>query len=337
MIKRTGRRYFLLLVLLAIVLTAAPARAHSNLTASSPLNGSWVAGPVDQVELTFSSPIRFDVSFFEVIDGDGALRRVGDMNVSADQQSVTIQLDPPVTEGLVGVGFTVIAGDSHPKIGSITFGVGAASEGAQRPNLSRLLDPPRAYGLMIHAERALRAGGYVATLLLVGALFYRGWIARRPMPPVMLALAALAGIGLVVAGLGVAATQAGIQARGDTSALLDMGAWKTALDGSATAGLVLRVGAGVGALAFLLRGVAASTWARTAAAIMAASVVAVPFLGHGVSRGPAWLVFSANVGHVLAVAIWSGGLLSLGIDVWRSQRPRPPPDPTMPPSTGIPR
>jgi copper transport protein len=108
-----------------LTVTAPPAAAHVDLAASDPADGSVLDRPVDAVELSFTESAQ--------PAGDGIL-----IITEADEQvavtvsqvdDTTIQIAPaePLTSGTFAVGWTVRAGDAHPRSGAITFTVTAAA------------------------------------------------------------------------------------------------------------------------------------------------------------------------------------------------------------------
>ncbi len=107
-----------------LAVTAPPAVAHVDLAASDPADRSVLDTPVDTVELTFTESAQ--------PAGDGILiitetdDQVAVTVTQVDDTTVQITPEEPLTAGTFAVGWTVQAGDAHPRSGAITFTVTAA-------------------------------------------------------------------------------------------------------------------------------------------------------------------------------------------------------------------
>lgn len=380
--SRTGRivqgRAATALVTIAVALViglASPAMAHSDLASSDPVDGTTVEGPATEVVLVFAATIDFSASSFKAIDAEGTPRALQSVAIDDDGVTVTITLAEPVVDGVVGIGYSIVAGDSHPRTGFISFGVdsppptppptptraptttkleptttpdGTSAVSTQPtptpqaakatpaltatplpadtrdddddlPDLTAFLGADPDLDRMINARTAVRAVGYTAGVALIGGLLFFVLIARDRPSGVQLWILGVAAAATALSGIALIAVQASIVRAGATGALVDPGAWADALTGRFAVGVALRIAGGLGGLA-LLRG-------RSTAAAAAAGVTALsfPFLGHGASRDPLWLVFPADLVHVLAVAVWTGGLvmLLLGLATARPQASLP--------------
>ena len=120
-------RRLLFAVLLACTVAllggATPASAHTDFVGSNPANGDVVDGPVSQIVLEFTGESTEAGDGFVVLDTDGELRRP-DSVVSDDAKTFTLNFDPALSGGLIGVRWSVRAGDSHPIEGSFSFTAG---------------------------------------------------------------------------------------------------------------------------------------------------------------------------------------------------------------------
>ncbi|WP_105970299.1 copper resistance CopC/CopD family protein [Streptomyces geranii] len=120
----------LFLALAAALLTglagAAPASAHAALIGSSPSQGVVVDKAPDQVTLTFSEKIAFSDGAFRVLDPKG--KRV-DTGKAAEISGTTygVPLHSGLPDGTFTVAYQVVSADSHPVAGAFTFSVGAPS------------------------------------------------------------------------------------------------------------------------------------------------------------------------------------------------------------------
>jgi hypothetical protein len=112
--------------LTAVLVTTAPAEAHTTLTSSDPKKGATVTSP-RQIRLTFGDPVRF--TGVVVLDAKGGHHESGKSH--AVDNHVTEQVAGVLVPGVYTVGWRVVAPDGHPVTGEYTFtvkgGGGAAS------------------------------------------------------------------------------------------------------------------------------------------------------------------------------------------------------------------
>jgi methionine-rich copper-binding protein CopC len=114
--------------LLGVLVTAAPAEAHTTLTSSSPAKGATVTSPT-QIRLTFGDPVRFTGVVVE--DAKGGHHEAG--KAQAVDNHVTQPVAGVLTPGVYTVGWRVVAPDGHPVTGEYKFtvkGGGGASSAA---------------------------------------------------------------------------------------------------------------------------------------------------------------------------------------------------------------
>ncbi|MEH0420082.1 copper resistance CopC/CopD family protein [Streptomyces sp. B21-083] len=112
--------------LLAGLAGAAPASAHAALTGSSPQQGVVVAKAPAQVTLTFSEKVALSDGAFRVLDPKG--KRV-DTGKATELSGTTyaVPLHSGLPDGTFTVAYQVVSADSHPVAGAFTFSIGAPS------------------------------------------------------------------------------------------------------------------------------------------------------------------------------------------------------------------
>ncbi|GAA4634690.1 hypothetical protein GCM10023196_077190 [Actinoallomurus vinaceus] len=109
--------------LLTGVLGAAPADAHTTLTAAVPAKNSKVPSPA-RIKLTFAEAVRFPG--IVVLDAKGGHHESGKAHVT--DATVTEQVGGVLPPGVYTVGWRVVADDGHPVTGDYKFTVvGGAS------------------------------------------------------------------------------------------------------------------------------------------------------------------------------------------------------------------
>ncbi|WP_433175595.1 copper resistance CopC family protein [Actinoallomurus sp. CA-150999] len=115
--------------LLTGVLGAAPAEAHTTLTAAVPAKNSKVPSPA-RIKLTFAEAVRFPG--IVVLDAKGGHHESG--KAQATDATVTEQVGGVLPPGVYTVGWRVVAEDGHPVTGDYKFTVvGGTSPAATSP------------------------------------------------------------------------------------------------------------------------------------------------------------------------------------------------------------
>ena len=115
----------LLLIVLLMLLGAAPAWAHAVLVEASPADGQRLDGPPAAVELTFNEPIS--PVAVRVLDSAGTVV-AGPEGVEASETGLRLPLPAALPHGRYLVSYRVTSVDAHPVAGSVAFGIGAEQE-----------------------------------------------------------------------------------------------------------------------------------------------------------------------------------------------------------------
>lgn len=309
--RRWARALGLLaLVLLGAVLTAPSASAHTRVVVSVPAEGSVLGTAPGTVELRFNEPVAPVVQGFALYDSTGRHTVAGSpspVGVTTRDRVVTATLPSGLARGSYLLGWRVVSADGHPVGGTLAFAVGAPS--AEPPAAPAADAGDGAVGTLLTTAQVL---GWVGLLGGVGLWSFRHLVlppGRRRSPGGRLVAAAL--------GLAVAATllQAGAtavrQAGGRLVDLADGWAWRQGLGSAPGVALLLVV---VGTLLLLTADRLPARAVRVAgllgALVALASVLAT---GHSRTVGPAGVMAVLDLVHVSAAAVWSGGLLGLGL------------------------
>jgi copper resistance protein C len=117
-----------LLALLALLLGAAPAFAHTRLQSSDPAEGSSTASGPQRVSLTFNEPVQSGFATLTLIGPDGQPYQSGEVKAAGD--TVSIGVSPLGPAGRYEIGYRVISEDGHPVTGSVGFTLTAAGPAA---------------------------------------------------------------------------------------------------------------------------------------------------------------------------------------------------------------
>ena len=111
----------LIAVLLAMLVPASVARAHTGLDGSTPADGSAVDGPVSEVVLDFTgTPTALDDGIV-VADAEGV--QYTPVDIRQDGLRITAQFDPPLADGSYTLAWRVRSDDTHVIDGSFSFAV----------------------------------------------------------------------------------------------------------------------------------------------------------------------------------------------------------------------
>lgn len=122
---------FAVLTLAAVLLTAAPAAAHTVLTGSDPAADTTLdAGPA-RVTATFNEDLQPTFAAVTVVGPDGNLWSQGDTVVQGPTASVGVR--PLGPSGRYTVNYRVTSNDGHVVSGSWSFTVQVAGTGTPGP------------------------------------------------------------------------------------------------------------------------------------------------------------------------------------------------------------
>ncbi|HYH35460.1 MAG TPA: copper resistance protein CopC [Nocardioides sp.] len=307
--RRAGRLVATVLVALCALLgAAAPVAAHAELVSTDPVEGAVLDEAPEAVTLSFNEPVRLTDRRITVYDADGV---EVESEATTSGSDVVVDLPDPgeVDAGTFVVAWFVLSGDGHPISGSLTFSVGEPSasvaEPPPPPTSSRVVTTTQGVLSGVLYAGLLVGAGLVAFLLLVLPERVAGERVRRRVRRVVLGCAAAATLAALLLVPVSAAYAQGLE-------LSDVvGGFDPALvsDEVVAAALVVL---GLGVVAALLQDVPPGP--RRRPLLLAAtglSLAAPARVGHSRSYGPQELVVAADLVHVVAGAVWLGGLVGL--------------------------
>ncbi|MER7776898.1 copper resistance protein CopC [Streptomyces sp. NPDC096191] len=292
---------------------AGPASAHAALSSTDPGDGTVLQRAPGHVTLTFSESVGLRDDSFRVLDPGGHRVRTGEAG-HADGRSDTARVGLPAElgEGTYTVAWRVVSADSHPISGAFTFSVGRPSTTTAAVDTGSSEDP-----LTATLNKVARYLSYLAAALLIGIAAFV--VLCRPPDVSALRRPLVAGWWtLLGATLALLVLRAPYEAGTGPADALDAGALADTL--TTRPGLLLlarlallapvalflvRVGRAdrhrerrplTAALGAVLALALALTWA---AAEHASAGIQVP------------LAVTSFVLHLLATAVWLGGLVAL--------------------------
>lgn len=290
----------LVLALAALLVPIGPAAAHVGLVASNPADGATLKASPEVVVLTYSEGVRPVPSGIRVFDAEG---REVESSVSVRDTALHVDVPDQLDEGTYVVVWRVVSVDAHPSAGSVTFSVGAPSARVEAPDIP---DADRAW--LTATLSVIDALVYLGLLLGVGLTIFGLLISRASRTRVLRVVRLVAPFGALAAAVRVplvTVDQLGV----GLGALTGRDAW------AGVPGDVLASSAAA------VVGLALLSWGRTTPSVLGCLVsLAAPTLtGHTRALDPVGLVALVDAWHLLAAAVWVGGLVGLAL-TWRHLR-----------------
>lgn len=315
----------------ALVLAApGSALAHATLEATSPQRGETVREQPSAVVFRFSEPVEGNFGAVRVFDSEAERVDEGDaFHPDGEAQKLAVDLRPGLPDGSYTATYRAVSADGHVVSSGFVFSIGKAGQ-APKQTVAELVAGGGSGTATRIGMGIARGVQYAALALGLGALAFlllAWWPARRRLGEegerwgraglaferrlraVLRAVALAGALSAAAAIVFEAAQAAGVSA----AAALDSTILREELG--------TRFGTvwGLTALAWLLLGLAAvpalrrPTPRRVAPLFVPLAFIALePALsGHPSTQSPVALLFPANVLHVVAMAVWVGGLASL--------------------------
>lgn len=296
----------LLCVVTLVVARPAPASAHARLVATSPADGASLTVAPEQVELTFDEAVA------PVDDGTRLLVAGQDpvvLEATSRDAVVTAALPELPADARVVVAWRVVSSDGHPLSGLLTFTVGSPSADSAAAADDDLLETlePEAPTWVPTTLAVANAAWYLGLLLVAGAALFvalclprTGSGAPRPRRRLDVTLVAVAVVG-ALASVPLQASRVAGEVTPGPADWLDLAGGRHVA--AALVSSVLLV-----VLVLLLR----PPRRPRLAAVLAVLALATPVLtGHSAAEEPTWLMAGADVVHLVAGAVWLGGVVAL--------------------------
>lgn len=316
------RGLWLLLALLGGgLLLAPPAAAHATVVSSTPTDGSRLRTAPSVVSITFDESVGIGgVAYLHVIDQHGTRVDAGAAyHPNGNAATVDDRLKPNLRDGTYTASYRVVSADSHPVAGTVVFVVG---NGALVRSSS---DATTSAGSASQVFQVVRWISYTGIALLGGAwLLLTVWPGGRGDRRAQLLV--WGGWGLTAAGAAGELLMQGPFSGG-------LSVWRlfdpTLIDATlhSNYGLLhclrlILLGALAGVFAHSLRPGARLTWAPGVAGLLGL-VIATSFAagGHAATTSPTWLSIPVDALHVVAMAVWLGGLAILLFAVLPRRQP----------------
>ena len=297
--------------LLALGAVLAPAaHAHASLVSTDPDEGAVLARAPEQLTLTFDEPVTMSAESVRFYDATGTAVEVEARSVNDE---VVVSPGERLSQGTYVLTFRVVSADGHPVGGSVSFSVGAPSETVVAPPDPRLDSDPAVTAV----QGVVQGLTYLALMLAGGLVVFLAFLlpdapallsARRRLTQLVkgAAVAAVVGATLLVPIGAVYQQGLGLEGLGTRLAWVNF----HTVDGL----FFFLVLAGCGVTAGVLSTERPDKVDRvTLGVAMALALGSVVLVGHSRSYGPPTLVVISDLVHVLAAAVWFGGLVGLTV------------------------
>ncbi|MCZ4497154.1 MAG: copC [Thermoleophilia bacterium] len=297
------------LVLFVVVFAAAvpSAGAHAVLIDSQPGDEATVDGSVREVRLKFNESIVVAFGGSKVWGPDGSRVDDGDASVEGGR-TLVVPIDG-AARGTYALSYRIVSGDGHPVRGASTFHVGARSGDTVSEDKARAAS---AGNRSVEVAFGVARGIALAALLyLAGAVVFAACIAPGTSPRWVVPALVLAFVGVAVSYLLDAANAAGFS-------LAETLRWDVVrAEASTTWGRSALVQLGlIAVLALWLRMIDVArvrTWRQGALVALPAMAPLLAWSagGHAIATKPVWLRLPLDMLHMVAAAVWIGGLVAL--------------------------
>ena len=298
-----------------VFVSALPASAHAQLISSNPSANGVVPDAPAAVTLQFSENVAVQPDGIRVLSGDG--KRVDLGTASAQGAMATSPLNAGLPNGGYVVSWRAVSADGHPIRGSFTFSIGQrtaigadVAEGAFAGSADRRDEVVSAI---------LRVITYIAVLGAAGAVLVGAGLRRADEPmPVTRLVTAVAAVGVVALVLQLPA-QASLATGQGWGSITKDGVLDLAISDGVGWALAVTL---IGLLAMLITVGLPFRGAVPAVALGGAVLAPLGLVitGHTRTMSPAAVGYAADAAHVLAGAVWFGGLIALSALLYRRHR-----------------
>lgn len=312
-----------------LLATAGPASAHAALTGSNPQDGAVVATAPKDVNLTFSEQVAMSGDSIRVLDPSGKRVDTGELRDMCSGSIIRygVELLPGLPDGTYTVAWQTVSADSHPVAGAFTFSIGA-------PSTTSVALPEQTVGggivgALYGIARYLSYAGFVV-LVGGGAFVLACWPRGARVRPVQ-RLVVRGWLTLTGATLAMLLLRSPYTGSGELADVFDLGGLQAVLTtktGAALSSRLLLLGAAALFVAVLFGAYARRTdeaehkdltfGLALGGTVVAAGIAGTWALAEHASTGlQPGVAMPVDILHLLAVAVWLGGLTTLLVALYR--------------------
>ncbi|MET8981570.1 copper resistance protein CopC [Streptomyces sp. NPDC004539] len=315
----------------ALLAGAAPASAHAALTGSDPTQGSVVKEAPTQVTLTFSEKIATNTDSVRVLDPKGNRVDAGKAN-NTDGTSYAVPLRSGLPDGTYTVTYQIVSEDSHPVAGAFTFSIGAPSKTSVSASVQAA--GGGVVGALYDTGRYMSYAGFI--VLVGGAAFVLACWSRGSSVRAVQRLVVGGWLTLTASTLFLLLVRGAYTGSGKVGDIFDLALLGDVLQTKAGAALVSRLLLLAAAALFIAVLFGAydkrddeekrdlTFGLAVGGTVVAAGLAASWALAEHASTGlQAGIAMPVDIVHLLAVALWLGGLTTLLVALYRAPADRP--------------
>ncbi|MBC2902776.1 copper resistance protein CopC [Streptomyces cupreus] len=314
---------------------AGTASAHAALSGTDPEDGTVLRTAPRQLTLTFTESVGLLDDSVRVLGPDGRRLRLGEAEHAETSSTARVTLPGSLDKGTYTVAWRVVSADSHPVSGAFTFSVGKPSPTPVAVDTGPTEDPATA---ALH--KIARYLAYLAAAVLIGTAAFIV-VCRPPEPGVLRRPLVIGWWTLLGTTLALLVLRAPYETGEGPAAALDPEAFVRTLTGRPGLALLARLvlllltaacflrlsstGKGRGAVLDLAappRGRDQPRRSRTRRTTLLGTAIGLPLTWAASDHASAGiqvpLAMASSALHLLATAVWLGGLTALLITLHRS-------------------
>ncbi|MEU6258762.1 copper resistance protein CopC [Streptomyces sp. NPDC047043] len=306
-------------VLVLLVLGGAgPASAHAALKSTDPEDGSVLKSAPRSITLTFTESVGLLDDSFRVLDPDNRRVHIGEAeHAKGRSDTASVTLPKKLAKGTYVVAWRVVSADSHPVGGAFTFSVGKASATVASVDTGPVENPATAS--LYNIARYL---AYLAVALVVGAAAFVALCRPADRGPLRKPLVAGWWV-LLGSTLALLVLRAPYETGTGPATAFDSAAFTRTLTGRPGLALLARLALLLIAAVFAVRLSKRDAWPRPLLAAGTALAVALALTWAASEHASAGIqvpvAMVSSVLHLLAMAVWLGGLTTLLILLYRTE------------------
>jgi copper transport protein len=296
---------------------AGPASAHAALRSTDPEDGTVLKRAPGHVTLSFTESVGLLDDSFRVLDPGGHRLRTGEaQHVQGRSDTARVSLPGKLDEGTYTVAWRVVSADSHPVSGAFTFSVGKASATTAPVDTGAVEDP-----LTGSLHKMARYLAYLAAALLIGTAAFVA-LCRPPDPSPLRKLLVTGWWTLLGATLALLVLRAPYEAGTGPATAFDASALGRTLTGRPGLALLTRLALLLPTAAFLVWQARRRDRTALVAGVGGALAVGLALTWAAAEHASAGIqvpvAMASSVLHLLATAVWLGGLVALLTTLYRS-------------------
>ncbi|MGV9449634.1 copper resistance CopC/CopD family protein [Streptomyces sp. NPDC003635] len=305
------------LLVLLVLGGAGTASAHAALRGTDPDDGAVLRTAPRHLTLTFTESVGLLDDSVRVLGPDGRRLELDDADHADSAATARVSMPSRMAEGTYTVAWRVVSADSHPVSGAFTFSVGKPSATPVAVDTGPAENPATA---ALH--KIARYLAYLAACLLIGTAAFI--VVCRPPEPEALRRPLLVGWWTLLATtVALLVLRAPYESGEGPAAALDGEAFERTLTGRPGLALLARAALLLLAVPVLTRlgSSAKGHWRRTAPPALLGTALALTWAAsdHASAGIQVPVAIASTTLHLLATAIWLGGLIALLITLYRAK------------------